>query len=121
MRSARASLSHALIRNDRLQARVKVSAVHAPRVRVGKRVDVQSPGGNGILATGAVSFVDPNVVADTKGLLAMSEFQNPGTTLRKGTRLRTRGVRQDRSTLRSIWCRSAVFRSELRLKGRKSG
>ncbi|QEY33538.1 efflux RND transporter periplasmic adaptor subunit [Synechococcus sp. RSCCF101] len=88
-----------LIRNDRLQARVDVPAVYAPRVRIGQTVDIQSPGGGGTLASGRVSFVDPNVVADTQGLLVMSEFPNPGQDLRNGMRLRTRLVFDTREQL----------------------
>jgi RND family efflux transporter MFP subunit len=88
-----------LIRNDRLQVRVEVPAVHAARVRRGQQVFVESPSGGGTLATGQVGFVDPNVTADTQGLLVTMPFQNPGPDLRNGMRLRTRLVFDTRQQL----------------------
>ncbi len=88
-----------LIRNDRLQVRVEVPAVYASRVRRGQQVFVESPTGGGTLASGQVSFVDPNVTADTQGLLVTMPFQNPGPNLRNGMRLRTRLVFETRQQL----------------------
>ncbi|MFO8236670.1 MAG: efflux RND transporter periplasmic adaptor subunit [Prochlorococcaceae cyanobacterium] len=81
-----------LIRNDRLQVRVDVPAVYASRLRLGQQVFVEAPGGGDTLASGRVSFVDPNVTADTQGLLVTMPFENPGANLRNGMRLRTRVV-----------------------------
>ncbi|MGB5136229.1 MAG: efflux RND transporter periplasmic adaptor subunit [Prochlorococcaceae cyanobacterium] len=106
-----------LIRNDRLQVRVDVPAVHASRVRLGQQVFVEAPGGGGTLATGRVSFVDPNVTADTQGLLVTMPFDNPGPDLRNGMRLRTRLVFDTRpqlavpfSAVRQTSGQSFVFR-----------
>lgn len=79
-----------LIRNDQLRVRVELPAVYASRVRVGQQVFVEAPGGGGTLARGRVNFIDPNVTADTQGLLVTMPFQNPGPDLRRGMRLRTR-------------------------------
>ncbi|TVS04525.1 MAG: efflux RND transporter periplasmic adaptor subunit [Cyanobium sp. PLM2.Bin73] len=81
-----------LIRNDRLQVRVEVPAVYASRLRLGQQVFVEAPGGGDTLASGRVSFMDPNVTADTQGLLVTMPFDNPGADLRNGMRLRTRVV-----------------------------
>jgi RND family efflux transporter MFP subunit len=88
-----------LIRNDRLQVRVEVPAVHAAKVRLGQQVFVEAPGGGSTLASGRVSFVDPNVTADTQGLLVTMPFENPGPDLRNGMRLRTRIVFDTRGQL----------------------
>lgn len=88
-----------LIRNDRLRVRVDVPAVYASRVRTGQQVEVEAPGGGGTLARGQVSFIDPNVTADTQGLLVTMPFENPGPDLRNGMRLRTRLVFETRPQL----------------------
>ncbi|MEX1322573.1 MAG: efflux RND transporter periplasmic adaptor subunit [Synechococcaceae cyanobacterium] len=106
-----------LIRNDRLQVRVDIPAVHASRVRIGQQVFVEAPGGGDTLASGRVSFVDPNVTADTQGLLVTMPFENPGPDLRNGMRLRTRVVFETRpqlavpfSAVRQTSGQSFVFR-----------
>lgn len=79
-----------IIRNDRLLARIDVPAVHSAKVRPGQAVTLLAPDGRGTVARGRVDFVDPNVEADTQGLLVKSVIPNPTGKLRNGLRLRAK-------------------------------
>ncbi|MFL0767957.1 MAG: efflux RND transporter periplasmic adaptor subunit [Prochlorococcus sp.] len=79
-----------LIKNDKLQARVEVSARFSDRIKIGLPVYISKSGSTEVIATGKVDSVDPTVDIDTQGLLLKATFLNPNGFLRNGQRLPTR-------------------------------
>lgn len=79
-----------LIRNNSLQARVEVPSTYADRIRLGLPVLLSLPGQDAVLASSAVTSVDPGINAETQALLVIARFPNPNGQLRNGQRLRTR-------------------------------
>jgi len=79
-----------VVKNNRLEARVEVPAVFGERLAIGQPVLLTAPGSSKVLATGKVDSIDPQVNAQTQGLLVKALFANDDGKLRSGQRLRTR-------------------------------
>ena len=79
-----------VVKNNRLEARVEVPAVFGERLAIGQPVLLTAPGSSKVLATGTVDSIDPQVNAQTQGLLVKALFANDDGKLRSGQRLRTR-------------------------------
>jgi len=79
-----------VVKNNRLEARVEVPAVFGERLALGQPVILTAPGSTKVLATGQVDSIDPQVNAQTQGLLVKALFANTDGRLRSGQRLRTR-------------------------------
>jgi RND family efflux transporter MFP subunit len=85
--------------NDRLWVRLDVPSTLAFRVRPGLRVDLEAPGDPPIRKSGAVSFVAPNVEADSQTLLVKAGFDNRDGALRTGQVVSARLVFERRRAL----------------------
>ncbi len=79
-----------LIRNNTLEARVEVPSTYADRIRLGLPVLLSFPGQDQVLASSAVTSIDPGINSGTQSLLVIAQFPNPTGQLRNGQRLRTR-------------------------------
>ena len=79
-----------LVQNNALEARVEVPAVFGDQLALGQPVLLSAPGSGKVLATGKVDSIDPQVNAQTQGLLVKALFANTDGRLRSGQRLRTR-------------------------------
>ena len=79
-----------LIRNNTLEARVEVPSTYADRIRLGLPVLLSFPGQDQVLASSAVTSIDPGINSGTQSLLVIAQFPNPAGQLRNGQRLRTR-------------------------------
>ena len=88
-----------LVQNNALEARVEVPAVFGDRLALGQPVLLSAPGSGKVLATGKVDSIDPQVNAQTQGLLVKALFANADGRLRSGQRLRTRVQVQSKERL----------------------
>ena len=88
-----------LVQNNALEARVEVPAVFGDRLALGQPVLLSAPGSGKVLATGKVDSIDPQVNAQTQGLLVKALFANTDGRLRSGQRLRTRVQVQSKERL----------------------
>ena len=79
-----------VIRNNTLEARVEVPSTYAERIRLGLPVLLSVPGQDQVLASSAVTSIDPGINSGTQSLLVIAQFPNPTGQLRNGQRLRTR-------------------------------
>ncbi|MEB3263344.1 MAG: efflux RND transporter periplasmic adaptor subunit [Synechococcus sp.] len=90
-----------LIRNDRLFARIDMPAIFSDRIRPGLPVTLRQSGSDQVLVRGRVDSVDPNVLAGSQALLVKAAFENPGSGLRNGQRLRA-SVELERRQIPSV-------------------
>jgi len=81
-----------IVRNDRLQARLELPAVLAPRLRPGLAVDLLDPATGRPLLQGRLRSLDPQVSAGSQLLLARADLPSASGGLRDGQRLRARVV-----------------------------
>lgn len=77
-----------LLRNDRLLSRITLPSTLADRVQPGQTVTLADPVSGRVLATGALSFIDPTVDPASQSLLVKAEVGNPEGRLRNGQRVR---------------------------------
>lgn len=100
-----------IVRNDRLQARLELPAVLAPRLRPGLAVELLDPATGRPLLQGRLRSLDPQVSAGSQLLLARADLPSATGGLRDGQRLRARVVLASRN-------RAAVpFAAVTRLSG----
>ena len=78
--------------NDTLEANVSVPVERAPDLRIGLPVQLLSSDGSETLASTKVSFVSPQVDAQTQSVLVKATVANPGGTLRAMQYIRARIV-----------------------------
>jgi RND family efflux transporter MFP subunit len=86
-----------VVRNDRLEMRIEIPAVHSARVRVGLPVMVSQPNEGDPPIRTTINFVDPNVTSTNQGLLVKAEVPNPNGQWRTGLRLGTSVVLDSQS------------------------
>lgn len=81
-----------IIQNDRFDLNLSIPDKRSSQLRVGLPVQLVDPQGNKPLATGQISFVSPQVTADSQSILAKASFPNPEGNLRDGLKLKARVI-----------------------------
>lgn len=79
-----------IIQNQTLSLRIPVPVARSSQLRLGTPVQLKSDRGDEILGTGQISFISPQVNAQSQGILAKASFANPEGTLRDGQFVRAR-------------------------------
>ncbi|MEB3261045.1 MAG: efflux RND transporter periplasmic adaptor subunit [Cyanobacteriota bacterium] len=80
----------AIVRNDRLLARIDVPAALAAELRLGQPVTLLDPLSGRPLAQGQLGSIDPAVAPASQALLVKARIANPRGQLRAGMRVRAR-------------------------------
>jgi RND family efflux transporter MFP subunit len=82
-----------IVQNDTLDLSLKgISADRASQLRLGLPVQLNDPKTGELLATGRISFISPQVNAETQSILAKASFPNPEGTLRDAQNVQARVI-----------------------------
>ncbi len=81
-----------IVQNQTLSVRLSIPDNQAAKLRIGIPVQLYEFTGNEIIGTGRISFVSPQVNAESQSILAKASFANPEGTLRDGQQVRSRVI-----------------------------